>query len=68
MIWHFWHCDQDYGQRLAQGVGVDIEKAKALPPLPNRPAPGEDRPASTTVDGQQEPAQKTTPTQPSVTA
>src|SRR3712207_4949029 len=32
MIWHFWHCDPDYGTRVAQGVGVDLERAKALPP------------------------------------
>ena len=68
MIWHFWHCDEDYGQRLAQGVGVDLEKAKALPPLPGRPAPGDDRPAPTLVDGQPASEEKTTPTQPSVTA
>ncbi len=40
MVWHFWHCNQDYGRRVAQGAGIDIEKAKALPPLPGKPAPG----------------------------
>ncbi len=54
MIWHFWHCDEDYGRRLAEGVGVDLEKAKALPPLEGRPAPGEDRERPTYTNGEQE--------------
>ncbi|WP_434458580.1 catalase [Stutzerimonas urumqiensis] len=47
MVWHFWHCDEDYGRRVAQGAGIDLEKAKALPPLEGRPAPGQDFPAGT---------------------
>ncbi|MGH7097980.1 MAG: catalase [Stellaceae bacterium] len=39
MVWHFWHCDEDYGRRVAQGIGVDLEEAKRLPPLAGRPAP-----------------------------
>ena len=39
MVWHFWHCDEDYGRRVAEGAGIDLEKAKALPPLPGRAAP-----------------------------
>jgi len=58
MIWHFWHCDEDYGRRLAEGVGVDLEKAKALPPLEDRPAPGKDRDRSTYSSGQPEEAGK----------
>lgn len=54
MIWHFWHCDEDYGRRLAEGVGVDLEKAKALPPLENRPAPGADGDRPTYTSGQAE--------------
>lgn len=54
MIWHFWHCDPDYGQRLADGVGVDIEKAKALPPLEGRPAPGENLQGPTYSSGERE--------------
>jgi len=45
MVWHFWHCDEDYGRRVAEGAGIDLEKAKALPPLPGRPAPGQNRSA-----------------------
>ncbi len=33
MVWHTWHCDPDYGKRVAEGAGVDLGKAKALPPL-----------------------------------
>lgn len=54
MIWHFWHCDEDYGRRLAEGVGVDLEKAKAFPPLENRPAPGADGDRPTYTSGQAE--------------
>ncbi|HYD75043.1 catalase, partial [Ramlibacter sp.] len=34
MVWHLWHCDEDYGRRVAEVAGIDLEKAKALPPLP----------------------------------
>nr|WP_298719044.1 catalase [uncultured Steroidobacter sp.] len=54
MVWHFWHCDRDYGTRVAQGAGIDLEKAKALRPLPGKPAPGEDREGPTYTDGQPE--------------
>ena len=53
MIWHFWHCDPDYGTRVAQAAGMDLERAKALPPLPGKPAPGERR-AATYTDGTRE--------------
>ncbi len=52
MIWHFWHCDPDYGRRVADGAGYDLEKATALPPLPGRPAPGRRFDAPTYTDGQ----------------
>ena len=51
MVWHFWHCDPDYGTRVAQAAGIDLEKAKALRPLGGRPAPGHDRPGPTYTDG-----------------
>lgn len=66
MIWHFWHCDPDYGQRLADGVGVDIEKAKALPPLEGRPAPGQDLDVTFYDTGEPEGDSKSNPTQASV--
>jgi catalase len=47
MVWHFWHADEDYGRRVAEGAGIDLEKAKALPPLPGRAAPGKRLPAET---------------------
>ncbi|TLX60150.1 catalase [Stutzerimonas nosocomialis] len=43
MVWHFWHCDEDYGRRVAEGAGIDLEKALMLPPLEGKPAPGKDR-------------------------
>jgi len=43
MVWHFWHCDPDYGTRVAQGAGIDLEEAKKLPPLEGKPVPGEAR-------------------------
>ncbi|GAB3473029.1 hypothetical protein [Azotobacter salinestris] len=54
MVWHFWHCDPDYGRWVAEGVGVDLERAKGLPPLDGHPARGEDRPGPTYSDGQAE--------------
>ena len=56
MVWHWWHCDPDYGRRVAEGAGLDLERAKALPPLPGVPAPGESRAAPTYTDGQIEDA------------
>ncbi|MGG5819697.1 catalase [Falsiroseomonas sp. HW251] len=54
MIWHFWHCDPDYGTRVAQAAGVDLEKAKALPPLESKPAPNQKRPGPTYTSGRPE--------------
>ena len=30
MVWHFWHCDEDYGRRVAEGAGIDLKAALAL--------------------------------------
>ncbi|MDB5316458.1 MAG: katE [Rhodospirillales bacterium] len=57
MIWHWWHCDEDYGRRVAAGVGIDLEEAKALPPLDGRPAPGQNRQGSTYTSGKSEAAE-----------
>ena len=54
MVWHFWHCDEDYGRRVAEGAGIDLEKAKALPPLEGKPAPGQRREGATYTSGQPE--------------
>ena len=54
MVWHLWHCDEDYGRRVAEIAGVDLEKAKALPPLPNRPAPHQKRQGATYTSGELE--------------
>ncbi|WP_354584325.1 catalase-related domain-containing protein [Roseomonas mucosa] len=54
MVWHWWHCDEDYGRRVAEGAGIDLKKALALPPLPGKPAPGERRPGPTYTSGQRE--------------
>lgn len=38
MVWHFWHCDEEYGRLVAEGAGIDLEKAKRLPPVQGRAA------------------------------
>ncbi len=53
MVWHFWHCDPDYGRRVAEGAGIDLARARALPPMEGKPAPGERREATYT-DGSAE--------------
>lgn len=58
MIWHFWHCDEDYGRRVAEGAGIDLKKALALPPLANRPAPGEKLRGPTYTSGKAETQQQ----------
>jgi catalase len=40
MVWHFYHCDEDYGRQVAQRAGVDLEEALKLPPLDPRHHPG----------------------------
>ncbi|MBO1074658.1 catalase [Roseomonas marmotae] len=57
MVWHWWHCDEDYGRRVAEGAGIDLQKALALPPLPNRPPPGQKLQQPTYTSGQPESAQ-----------
>jgi catalase len=54
MVWHFWHCDPDYGTRVAQAAGIDLGKAKALPPLEGKPPPGQNRPGATYTSGRRE--------------
>ncbi|KQQ25140.1 catalase [Methylobacterium sp. Leaf125] len=53
MVWHFLHADEDYGRRVAEGAGIDLEKARALPPLPGRAAPGKRLQSETYTDGSQ---------------
>ena len=45
MIWHFSHCDEDYGREVARRTGIDLGRALALPPLPAKfhPGPGKRR-------------------------
>ncbi|GGY38361.1 catalase [Pseudoduganella albidiflava] len=54
MVWHFWHCDADYGRRVAEAAGIDLERARALPPLAGKPAPNQHRPVPTYTDGEPE--------------
>jgi catalase len=54
MVWHFWHCDEDYGRRVAEGAGIDLKQALALPPLDGKPAPHQNRPGPTYTSGQRE--------------
>ena len=57
MVWHFWHCDEDYGRRVAEGAGIDLQKALKLPPLEGKPAPHQKLSVETFTSG--EPAQPT---------
>jgi catalase len=41
---------------VAEGAGIDLQKALALPPLPGKPAPGQNRSGPTYSDGQAEEA------------
>jgi catalase len=54
MVWHFWHCDEDYGRRVAEAAGIDLEQARALAPLPGKPAPNQHRAVPTYTDGEPE--------------
>jgi catalase len=54
MVWHFWHCDEDYGRRVAEGAGIDLEEAKKLPPLEGKPAPHQHRDSPTYTSGKPE--------------
>jgi catalase len=57
MVWHLWHCDEDYGARVAEVAGIDLERAKALPTLPGKPAPHQARQGETYSNGKgEEPA------------
>lgn len=56
MVWHLWHCDEDYGRRVAEIAGIDLERAKALPPLPGKPAPHQNRERATYTSGKKESA------------
>ncbi|WP_136420043.1 catalase [Herbaspirillum sp. ST 5-3] len=54
MVWHLWHCDHDFGTRVAQAAGIALSKAKDLPPLEGKPAPHARRAAATYTSGRAE--------------
>jgi catalase len=59
MVWHLWHCDEDYGRRVAEVAGIDLARATALPPLPGKPVPHQRRTPTTYTSGKtEEPAQQ----------
>jgi catalase len=37
MVWHFSQCDEEYGRRVADGLGIDASK---VPPVPAAVAHG----------------------------
>ena len=64
MVWHFWHCDPDYGRRVAEGAGIDLEKAKAcrrLKASPRRASTAGAAPTRTENPKNQLPAAETSP-------
>jgi catalase len=46
---------------VAEVAGIDLQKAKALPPLPGKPAPGQKRDGATYTSGQSEQGGKKEP-------
>jgi catalase len=56
MVWHLWHCDEDYGRRVAEIAGIDLKKAMALKPLADRPPPHQNASGPTYTDGNPEEA------------
>jgi catalase len=54
MVWHLWHCDEDYGSRVAAIAGIDLQKARALEPPLGKPAPHQNRPGHTYSSGKLE--------------
>ena len=43
MVWHLYHCDEQYGTEVAKRAGIDLKTALALDPLPNHPGPDKNR-------------------------
>lgn len=69
MVWHFLNADTDYGTRVANGIGVDVNEARKLPPLPGQPAPGQPRTqgGDGVKRGNGQPAGEAAPRQPATT-
>jgi len=49
-----WSRTGGYGHRIAECVGIKLEEAKTLPPLPRKPAAGKKRRSSTYTSGKSE--------------
>ncbi|RZI42046.1 hypothetical protein EGT07_15765 [Herbaspirillum sp. HC18] len=56
MVWHLWHCDEDYGTRIAQAADINLGKALDLQPLSGKPAPNRKRTSPTYTSGKKEEA------------
>jgi catalase len=52
MVWHLYHCDEQYGSEVAKRAGIDLQKALKLGPLPNHPGPQKNRELSITTDNE----------------
>jgi catalase len=37
MVWHFFMCDDEYGQRVGEGIGISVDDIRHLEPLPTYP-------------------------------
>jgi catalase len=37
MVWHFFMCDDEYGQRVGEGLGITADDVRHLEPLPTYP-------------------------------
>ncbi len=53
MVWHFYHCDENYGTEVAKRAGIDLQRSLALPPLRHHPGPGANRGVRGAANGSQ---------------
>ncbi|MGN6088426.1 MAG: catalase [Actinomycetales bacterium] len=43
MVWHFFLCEDELGQRVGDGLGISVEDVRDLPPLPHQTLSDEER-------------------------
>ncbi len=36
MVWHFYMCDDELGQRVGDGLGISVDEVRNLEPLPSQ--------------------------------
>ena len=43
MVWHFFMCDDEYGARVGEGIGIGVDDIRHLEPLPSYPLNSEEQ-------------------------